>query len=1435
MRQRLTILLSLVFIIGTTGIFADNLYREYEKKEEIFRIDGFLQNKGQVGDEFGSSRPDVKYVIEKGNFKLLLKTNSFSYELSHIDYKLTETAMVDYKGLPKFARYKPDLKVISHRVDIEFLNSNPFPAIEEYGASEDYFNYYTHLTPDEGAEEVRTFQRVRYIDIYPRIDVEFKSTSTGIKYDIIVKPGGKLKEIRMKYSGADDIQLLPNGRIKILTSEGFVEESIPASFLSNYSGTSDITQNVNVSYKLENNILSFFTPEYDNQSYLTIDPEIVWGTYYGDVNYDAINAIQNDELNNVIATGLTFSKNNIATSGTYQTTYGGGMYDAFMVKIDHSGKRKWGTYCGGDSLDVAEGVAADNVWHHLYIMGYTASRNGLSSAGSYQETYGGGYFDSFIGKFDIMGKRIWCTYFGGSDASAGMGGEYLFNAAVDERFNEIYIVGVVSSRDSIASKYAHQTTYLGDFDAVLAKFKSDGTRDWATFYGGTKFDGAYGITLDPSGYITIGGYTESNNNIGTEFEEIIATEGAYQFAKSGSSDGFIARFNLRGTRQWGTYFGGPNSDIVNCTAADKDKNIYIGGSTGSTSGISTSGSHQPNKSGTNDGFVAKFSSTGSRLWSTYYGGQRYDEVYGMYCDTKGDMYMTGFTYSKENISTPGSFQPTFIGKDTTFIQSGPEGDVEVNIVNYDGFIVLFNPDGSRQWGTYFGGWEDDIAQSIAIDLNDNILIGGYTNSTSMLTTPGSFQPTYSDTTDGFIMKFGEFVRLTDISTPFCIGNPITIAYETGTEMNSGNVFTAQLSDATGAFSSPVNIGTKTATKDGTIDAVIPKSTTPGTAYRIRIASSNPAKISKDNGYDITINPLPTPVIQGDDPACSGEYTTYIATLAQNVKNKWSVTSGKIIGDSTKQAVVVAWNDISSGKIKVIQTNTVTGCIDSVEKLIKVNISPDPTINGEKEVLSYSTHTYRSPSVSNWNYQWEVSGGAITGTSTLATAEVTWGSVGVGTVKLINTHKTTGCIDSLTINVAINSVPININGKKTVCAESLEKYYINPDTDIAYKWLSTGGVIQGDDTDTLMQIIWGQPGNGVIKLIRINTKTQAKDTIAMNVNIIALPNAYIFGYDENCEEDVVLYYTPDNPDETNEWSAFNGRIEGDITKDSITVYWNKIPQGNDSLVVNATVFLKQTNTKTGCIRVKSKTISLSAKPDVKFVGSNEVCENDISFYFNRTPGSFVSSNWIVGGGTIIGESNKDTLQVNWGPQGTGSVKLVQKAVTDCYDSLEMVISIVDIPEKPTINLSGTKLVSSAEFGNQWFVNGERIEGATNMEYEPDSSGLYSVKVIVSSGCVSPMSSPFNFELIDKKDYAINNEIRIFPNPTTRFVILNINSDIYKEINVQIINLVGKTLYHEDINLLSNELKIDFGDYSTGIYVVVITIDGNKKYFNRVVKH
>jgi hypothetical protein len=321
-------------------------------------------------------------------------------------------------------------------------------------------------------------------------------------------------------------------------------------------------------------------------------------------------------------------------------------------------------------------------------------------------------------------------------------------------------------------------------------------RLWGTYYGGT--NGASTCAVDGAGNVFIGGSAYSSSTL-------VATSGAHQTTFSGAPDGFLAKLNPNGIRQWATYYGGSNIDYISGCCTDASGNIYASGSTQSLGGsvIATPGSYQYNNfvlSG-QYAFLVKFDSSGIRLWGTYYGA---GSESGNSCavDSIGNVYLAGSTGSISNtiIASPGCHQSTpatsgsaflakfnsagtrlwgtyygegsgyscatdisgnvFLCGVTSYTTAGnyistPGSHQPVNSGGGDAFLVKFNSAGVRQWGTFYGGIASEVALACATDSSGNIFVVGNTSTptSTRVASPGAHQSAYGGSDDAFIVKF----------------------------------------------------------------------------------------------------------------------------------------------------------------------------------------------------------------------------------------------------------------------------------------------------------------------------------------------------------------------------------------------------------------------------------------------------------------------------------------------------------------------------------------------------------------------------------------------------------------------------------------------------------------------------------------------------------
>jgi len=101
--------------------------------------------------------------------------------------------------------------------------------------------------------------------------------------------------------------------------------------------------------------------------------------------------------------------------------------------------------------------------------------------------------------------------------------------------------------------------------------------------------------------------------------------------------------------------------------------------------------------------------------------------------------------------------------------------------------------------------------------------------------------------------FAQTITVNSISgTSFCAGSTIQVTFSVTGVYASGNIFTIQLSDASGNFTPPTAIGTLIGTNGGTAFANIPAATPAGTAYKIRVVSNDPVVTSTNTSATFSV-------------------------------------------------------------------------------------------------------------------------------------------------------------------------------------------------------------------------------------------------------------------------------------------------------------------------------------------------------------------------------------------------------------------------------------------------------------------------------------------------------------------------------------------------------------------------------------------------------
>jgi len=237
----------------------------------------------------------------------------------------------------------------------------------------------------------------------------------------------------------------------------------------------------------------------------------------------------------VYVAGYTDSTNFPKTSGGPQGGYGGGLYDAFVARLNSSLTQiLQSTYLGGSGSDRAYALAIHPTTGDVYVAGYTDSTNFPKTSGGAQGSYGGGTFDAFVARLSADLKTLHqSTYLGGSSW------DYTYALAVHPTTGDVYVAGETNSTDFPNTSGGAQESKRGAFDAFVARLSADlKTLHQSTYLGGNRGDRAYALAIHPTtGDVYVAGYTES-----TDFPN--TSGGAQGSYGGGTFDAFVARLSV---------------------------------------------------------------------------------------------------------------------------------------------------------------------------------------------------------------------------------------------------------------------------------------------------------------------------------------------------------------------------------------------------------------------------------------------------------------------------------------------------------------------------------------------------------------------------------------------------------------------------------------------------------------------------------------------------------------------------------------------------------------------------------------------------------------------------------------------------------------------------------------------------------------------------
>jgi hypothetical protein len=155
-----------------------------------------------------------------------------------------------------------------------------------------------------------------------------------------------------------------------------------------------------------------------------------------------------------------------------------------------------------------------------------------------------------------------------------------------------------------------------------------------------------------------------------------------------------------------------------------------------------------------------------------------------------------------------------------------------------------------------------------------------------------------------------------------------------------------------------------------------------------------------------------------------------------------------------------------------------------------------------------------------------------------------------------------------------------------------------------------------------------------------------------------------------------------------------------------------------------------------------------------------------------------------------------------------------------------VTVVTPPAVPVITYAGDSLMSSALVGNQWYLDGTQLTGATGQYFFPQQPGSYQVEVIDGYGCTSGLSEPL--VVVSTEERTTIPRLTVWPNPVYETLYVTVPGEPTGNMHLMIFNSMGSVVMNE---LYRNQY--DLSHLPGGLYLVTVIKNGNLLATGRIV--
>jgi hypothetical protein len=374
-----------------------------------------------------------------------------------------------------------------------------------------------------------------------------------------------------------------------------------------------------------------------------------WTRRFGSTGDEYVTAMVLDSSGNIFLGGYFGATGNFG--GVSSVSAGG--WDFFIAKYSPQGAYLWSRTVGGISDDVIASLALDFAQANVLVTGqFRGSVNFTTAtlASADNET------DTFLAKYSAAnGSPVWVKSFSNRGYDRGVG------VFVDNSDN-ILLAGYFGTRIDLGGGILYSAGTNGFPDIYIAKFAPSGSVApsaplWSKRYGGTGGETLYAAGLDTSGNLVLGGVFTKQTDLG----------GGAILGTGFDSDMFLAKYSgINGSHVWSrallcTQGGGPRS-----IRFDSANNPLVCGYFYATCNF---GAQTWTSAGSWDVFVAKYSSSGTPIWSERFGGTNGDDSCGIAVDGANYPVIAGYFSGSANFG--GSTLTSAGGADIFLLRLDP--------------------------------------------------------------------------------------------------------------------------------------------------------------------------------------------------------------------------------------------------------------------------------------------------------------------------------------------------------------------------------------------------------------------------------------------------------------------------------------------------------------------------------------------------------------------------------------------------------------------------------------------------------------------------------------------------------------------------------------------------------------------------------------------